>query len=200
MMTNPACAPVGNAIFSDDISTPSMGLGTSPRLDQLAASLDASSPLALARKYVGVIGSRQLPAIYKEKVKEAVMQLLGKGYNVASGGAAGADNFALESLLELSAAPRGIIFSPWREIEQFPIPVQENMKKFIAQSGRVVWGDVPRYADREAVVAGLLGRNVRLVSGAVGLIAFPFGDSRGTAFTLRRAQQKGIPVRIVQTN
>lgn len=174
-MLNPACAPAGNEIFSDNI------------------------PLALANKYIGVVGSRQLPAIYKDKVKEAVKQLLDKGYDIASGGAVGADNFALEAILELDSAPRGIIFSPWQHIAQFPIPVRENIKRFVAEGGKVIWGDTPRYADRKAVVAGLLGRNVRLVSGAVGLIAFPFGDSRGTAFTLRQAQNKNIPVSIFQT-
>lgn len=172
-MTDLACAPAETTLFSDDKSQ------------------------THTRGYVGVIGSRNLPATYKESVKQIVELLLQKGYAIASGGAIGADNFALESLLELDAAHRGIIFSPWQEIGQFPIPVRENVKRFIAQGGQVVWGDTPRYADRQAVVAGLLSRNVRLVSGAVGLIAFPFGPSRGTAFTLRQARSKNIPVRIL---
>jgi len=177
-MTNPACTPAEPTLFSDDTST--------PRLDQLAAT-----------KYVGVIGSRQLPTAYKEKVKQIVELLLAKGYGVASGGAAGADNYALEALLELSAAHRGIIFSPWQEIDQFPIPVRENVKRFIAQGGNVLWGDTPRYAARQTVVAGLLARNRRLIANVVGLVAFPYGESRGTAFTVQNA--KDLPVRIFQS-
>lgn len=162
-------------------------------------------PQTRTRKYIGVIGSRQLPAIYKSKVKEVIRQLLDKGYDIASGGAVGADNFALEAILELDSAPRGIIFSPWRYPDQFPIPVRENIRKFITEGGKVVWGDTPPHpptpfglrrtgAHRPVIVAGLLGRNLRLLSGAVGLVAFPFGESRGTFFTVHKARKKGIPV------
>lgn len=179
-MTDCACSSIDTAIFSDDKSQ----------------CYDRDKPQTRTRGYIGVIGSRQLPASYKEKVKQIVEQLLKEGYDIASGGATGADNYALEALLELSAAHRGLIFSPWQEIDQFPIPVRDNIREFVMQGGKVLWGDTPPHASRQTVVAGLLGRNIRLVSGAVGLIAFPFGDSRGTLFTLRQAQKKNIPVRI----
>lgn len=175
-MTNIISASITNAAFLDD------------------------KPSTHARKYFGVIGSRQLPTIYKPKIKEAVRQLLDKGYDIASGGAVGADNYVLESLIELDACHRGIIFSAWRCLDQFPIPVKENVKRFIAQGGQVAWGDVPRYADRQMVVAGLLARNLRLVHGTVGLVAFPFGESRGTFFTVQNAHKKGIPVFILTPN
>ena len=172
-MTNPTCVPIENTLFSDD------------------------KPSTPTRGYVGVIGSRQLPACYKEKVKQIVEQLLKEGYDIASGGATGADNYALEALLELSAAPRGIIFSPWQEIDQFPIAVRENVKRFIAQGGQVARGDTPRYAARQTVVTALLARNRRLIAHVVGLVAFPYGEARGTFFTVQNA--KDIPVRIFQS-
>jgi hypothetical protein len=137
-------------------------------------------------KLVGVIGSRKLPAICKGKVKEVVSRLLDKGYDIASGGAIGADQYALEALLELGAAKRGVIFAAWENVEQFPADTREQVKEFVRLGGRIVWGNVPHAAPRPAVVAGLLGRNVRLVSGASGLVAFPYGESRGTRFTIRK--------------
>ena len=173
-MTNPACATAENAIFIDDILQ------------------------TRTIRYIGVIGSRNLPITYKPKVKEAVKQLLEKGYAIASGGAIGADNYALESLLELGAANRGIIFSPWQFTSQFPLAVRENIKTFMRDGGKVIWGNTPPHAPYPAVASGLLSRNLRLVAGAAGLVAFPFGDSRGTSFSVRHAQQKNIPIRFFQ--
>ena len=152
----------------------------------------------MQNKYIGVIGSRSLPAIYKPKVKKAVRQLLDKGYNIATGGAMGTDAFVLQSLLELGAAKRGVVFSAWKHANQFPLAVKERVKEFISLGGRVVWGDVPFHAHRNAIVAGLLGRNIRLVANVAGIVAFMHGNSRGTSFTAQKAVRKNIPVQIVR--
>ena len=146
------------------------------------------------RKYIAVIGSRQLPAIYKIKIKQVIKCLLDKGYNIASGGAIGADNYALGSLLELGAAPRGVIFSAWQHFSQFPSSVISSVKGFSHLGGQVVWGDVPLCAERNQVVSGLLSRNIRLVSHAAGLVAFISSGSRGTIFTIKQAIQRKVPV------
>ncbi len=107
-------------------------------------------------KFIGVIGSRTLPEEYREKARGMVRYLLDKGYGIASGGAVGADAYALDALLELGQAHRGVIFSPWKHIIQFPDTVQEQAKRFIREGGRVEWGFVQMEAGRNATVAGLL--------------------------------------------
>ena len=144
------------------------------------------------QKLIGIIGSRTLPEEYKGKVKDMVKYLLGKGYDIASGGAIGADAYALDALLELGQAHRGVIFSPWKHVIQFPETVQPMIQKFLAEGGRVEWGEVPCEAGRNAVVAGLLHRNIRLTQAVYGLVAYLCGPSRGTNFTLRRFKGKKL--------
>ena len=62
-------------------------------------------------KFIGVIGSRTLPEEYREKARGMVRYLLDKGYGIASGGAVGADAYALDALLELGQAHRGVILA-----------------------------------------------------------------------------------------
>ncbi len=146
------------------------------------------------QKHIGLVGSRQLPAIYKIRIKQVAKCLLDKGYNIASGGAMGADNYALESLLELGVASRGVIFSPWTNIEQFPWAVRKTVGKFASLGGQIIWGDVQPFAPYEIVADGLRSRNVRLVSKVAGLVAFISGNSRGTISTIRQAIQRKVPV------
>jgi len=146
------------------------------------------------KKYIGIIGSRTLPQIHKNQVKGITKYLINKGYGIASGGAIGADLYALESLLELNAIERGIIFSPWKYLSQFPQGTQPQIKKFFSLGGKIVLGNVSPYDCRNAIVAGLLSRNVRLVSNVTGIVAFLHGESRGTIFTIKRAISQNIPV------
>ena len=145
-------------------------------------------------KFIGVIGSRTLPEEYREKARGMVRYLLDKGYGIASGGAVGADAYALDALLELGQAHRGVIFSPWKHIIQFPDTVQEQAKRFIREGGRVEWGFVQMEAGRNATVAGLLARNIRLTKAVSGVVAFLHGPSRGSSYTIRHAAQRNIPV------
>lgn len=75
-------------------------------------------------RLVGVVGSRSLPASFSPLVSSAVSFFLGQGFRVASGGALGADSFALSALLQLhgacperALASRGIIF--WSQMFAF---------------------------------------------------------------------------------
>ena len=145
-------------------------------------------------KYIGVIGARNLPGSQETQVRKVVGYLLGKGYDIASGGAIGADAFALNSLLCFGEARRGLIFSPWQQIGQFPIAVKDFVAKFLDKGGQINWGLVPSGACRNVVVAGLLGRNIKLASTVSGLVAFLNGESRGTIFTIRQAIKRQIPI------
>ncbi len=71
-------------------------------------------------RLAGVIGSRSLPASFAPLVSRVVSLLLSRGYSIASGGAVGADSFALEAVIQQGAASRGIIHSAWASASGFP--------------------------------------------------------------------------------
>lgn len=134
----------------------------------------------------GVVGSRSLPASFAPLVSSVVSVLLARGFRVASGGAVGADSFALAAVLQQGAASRGVLFSAWSSASGFPASVRPQVS--------LVWGPASPGVSRQQAVSALLGRNRRLVSASSVLVAFLFGSSRGSLYTVRQAVGRGIPV------
>jgi len=145
-------------------------------------------------RLVGVVGSRSLPASFSPLVSSVVSLFLARGFGVASGGASGADSFALSALLRQGASASGIVFSAWSSASGFPVSVRPQVSQFLSAGGQVVWGSGSLGGSRGAVVSALLGRNQRLVSACSVLVAFLFGSSRGSLFTVRQAVSRGVPV------
>jgi len=150
----------------------------------------------LSRVYrgIGVIGARALPDTYQEQVSAVVRFLLGRDYQIHSGGALGADLFALQAVIEQSAFSRTVVFSPWTSTSGFPVAVQRYIERFVSHSGRVDWGLVRPHSSRSLVVTGLLARNQRLVSASSGIVGFLYGESRGTTQTILQAIARGLRV------
>lgn len=140
----------------------------------------------------GFVGSRSLPASFSPLVSSLVSAFRARGFQVASGGAVGADQFALSALVDQGAP--GVVFSAWSSGSGFPASVRPSISRFLASGGQVVWGMASVGAPRQQVVSALLGRNRRLVSACSCLVAFLHGPSRGTLFTVRQAVRRGIPV------
>jgi len=147
--------------------------------------------MAIKNKSVGIVGARALPQEYKNNIQEVVKYLVNKNYVIHSGGALGADLFVLESLISLGAVSKGRLFSAWSELKGFPKEVQKFVEYFVSHQGEVSWGLVPPHSSRSVAVAGLLARNKRLVEASDGLVAFLYGDSNGTCYTVRESCQKG---------
>jgi len=145
-------------------------------------------------RLVGVVGSRSLPASFSPLVSSVVSLFLARGFGVASGGASGADAFALSALLQQGASASGVVFSAWSSASGFPSSVRPLVSRFLASGGRVVWGSGFPGGSRGSVVSALLGRNQCLVSACSVLAAFLFGPSRGSLFTVRQAVSRGVPV------
>jgi len=143
---------------------------------------------------VGVVGSRSLPAHFAPLVDQVVSLFLARGYSVASGGAVGADSFALSAVLRQAACSRGIIYSAWSSVSGFPVSSRPDIERFIAAGGRVVWGSASFGSARPVAVSALLGRNRRLVSAVSVVVAFLHGASRGSLYTIRQAVSCGVPV------
>ena len=145
-------------------------------------------------RLAGFVGSRSLPASFSPFVASLVSAFRARGFLVASGGAVGADQYALSALVESGASAPGVIFSGWSSAGGFPVSVRPLFGRFLAAGGRVVWGSAFPGAPRQQVVSALLGRNQRLVSACSCIVAFLHGPSRGTLFTVRQAVRRGIPV------
>ena len=145
-------------------------------------------------RLAGFVGSRSLPASFSPLVSSLVSAFRARGFLVASGGAVGADQFALSALVEQGGSASGIVFSAWVSSSGFPASVRPLFSRFLASGGQVVWGSGSVGASRSSVVSALLSRNERLVAACSVLVAFLHGSSRGTLFTVRQAVRRGIPV------
>ena len=141
----------------------------------------------------GFVGSRSLPASFSPFISSLVSAFRVRGFLVASGGAVGADQFALSALVEQGASASGVVFSAWSSASGFPVPVRPLVGRFLASGGQVVWWSASPSAPRQQAVYALLGRNQRLVSACSCIVAFLHGPSRGTLFTVRQAVRRGIP-------
>jgi hypothetical protein len=93
-------------------------------------------------------------------------------------------------LLELNAVENGMIFAPWSSPAGFPKDTRGSVDRYLKEKGAVSWGCITNCPDRAAVVAALMERNERLVKYSDGIVAFLYGESKGTSFTLRRACAK----------
>jgi predicted Rossmann fold nucleotide-binding protein DprA/Smf involved in DNA uptake len=60
---------------------------------------------------IGIVGSRELPESFRPQVSAVARYLLARGYHLHTGGAVGADLFALQSVISASAYSRAVIFS-----------------------------------------------------------------------------------------
>lgn len=139
---------------------------------------------------VGVIGSRTLSYQYSEHVGEVVEDLLSRQYHLASGGAAGADQFVIEHLLHLGLSDRCTVYSAWKNYAGFPVKVRAMMRQFKDYGGHLLWGFSNGNESAGLIKAALLMRNKRLVQACYGLVAFINGHSRGSLFTIKVAASK----------
>lgn len=145
--------------------------------------------------YVAVVGSRALPSSWASRVDSVVGCLLSRGRFIGSGGALGADLFALRSLVGRgrSACSGSVVFLPG-ELQSAPSACVPWLSRFARLGGRVVVGPAPSGASREDFVSALFARSRSLVSGSAGVVAFVSGRSAGTWFSVGCAAELGLPV------
>jgi len=138
-------------------------------------------------RFVAVVGARVLPEAAAPSVAEAVRFLLARGWGIGSGGARGADAFALQAVVAAGSAAcaRSVVFLPG------PMPARDpELRAFTASGGRVVMG---AGGGRLA----LLARSRRLAREAGGVVAFLWGPSRGSVYTVREAILAGKSAAVV---
>lgn len=145
----------------------------------------------MGERCIGIIGSRELPESFRTQISGIVQSMVLRGYAIHSGGALGADSFALDAVIASDSCSQAIVFSPWVSVLSFPRSVQASIHRLIAYGGRVDWGCVSAGSSRGLVIAGLLERNSRLVRASSGIVAFLYGESRGTRRTIAEAIRLG---------
>ena len=148
----------------------------------------------MEHRSIGIVGARALPSQFSEQVSQVVSYLLQRGYHIHSGGALGADQFALQAVISQGACSRASIYSAWQSVSGFPRQVQPSVEHLLSHGGSVVWGGVPLRASRSRVTVGLLARNSRLVRASFGVVAFMYGQSSGTRRTVLEAVRQGLRV------
>ncbi len=146
-------------------------------------------------RFVAVVGARSLPASWASRVVAVVRELGGRGVGIGSGGAVGADLFALGAVVRAgrAACVSSMIYLPG-DPAQAPRACRGLLNRFSALGGAVVPGALGREASQEATVAALKARTRALIGAAAGVVAFLHGPSRGTVFTLHCAISRGLPV------
>lgn len=147
-------------------------------------------------KLIAVVGSRQLAASSAEQVGAIVTCLVQRGCRIGSGGALGADRFALQAVVRLGpeACTGSRIFLPG-SIEQAPLDARDDLVRFQALGGTIVPGPVAgRAVNRHTYIEALRQRSVALVQAASGVVGFVSGPSRGTWFTCTQAARLSKPV------
>ena len=145
-------------------------------------------------KLVAVIGSRSLPQAWAGRVATTVQQLLARGYSIGSGGAIGADLFALQAVLSHGAANRCTVFLPGG-IAQVPVSCSGPLTRLSCSGGSVIPGQAQAGSSRQEFVSALFARSSALVQAAgSGVVAFISGASRGSWFTCKASATLGRPV------
>jgi hypothetical protein len=141
-----------------------------------------------ARGFVAVVGSRELPPAWAAQVSQVVRFLLERGWGIGSGGARGADQFALEAVVAAgaTACARSVVFLPGAH----SAAPGGALGAFVGRGGRVVPGS-------GAGRAALLGRSRRLAQASAGVVAFRWGPSRGSVITVREAIRSSKPAGVV---
>jgi hypothetical protein len=139
-------------------------------------------------RFVAVVGARVLPESVAPQVAAVVRFFLSRGWGIGSGGARGADAFALQALVRAGSAActRSVVFLPGAP----PTRRSGALRAFAARGGRVAAG---AGSGRRA----LLARSRRLARGSAGVVAFLWGPSRGSVFTVREAILAGKPAAVV---
>lgn len=147
----------------------------------------------MSGRLVAVVGSRALPASWAGRVSQVVSSLVARGCSVGSGGALGADLFALQAVLRLGAVKGAQVFLPG-SVSQAPAATFHLLQSFLARGGEVATGSAVPGCSRRDYVAALFSRSQALVWASVGVVAFVVGQSPGTWFTCQSAARFGRSV------
>src|SRR5262245_58752136 len=142
----------------------------------------------VGHRFVAVVGARALPEAWGAQVAAVVRFFIDHTWGISTGGARGADQYALETVVATGrpACARSVVLLPGT----LGAARTAALTAFQALGGRVVAGS-------GAGRAALLGRSGRLARESAGVVAFLWGPSRGSVYTVREAIRAGKPAAVV---
>lgn len=163
--------------------------------------------------YVAVVGSRSVSFLVPAQVRSVVSCLTARGYGIGSGGALGADQCALVSLLAVATPAvlaQSRLYLAWVCSTSLPVSVQGSVGHFTALGGQVIPGWAAPRAPYRLVVQALQARSRLLVGHqhCRAVVAFfgpgrclgpnsaphGLGRNRGTSYTVLQALARHRPV------
>jgi hypothetical protein len=139
-------------------------------------------------RFVAVVGARELPEGWAAQVAAVVRFFVDHAWGIGTGGAGGADQYALKAVVATGrpGCARSVVFLPGT----VGAARTAALTAFQAFGGRVVLGSGEGRA-------ALLARSGRLARESSGVVAFLWGPSRGSVFTVREAIRAGKPAAVV---
>jgi hypothetical protein len=142
----------------------------------------------VGHRFVAVVGARVLPEAWASQVAAVVRFFVDHAWGIGTGGARGADQYALEAVVATgrAACGRSVVFLPGA----VGAARTAALTAFQALGGRVVAGS-------GAGRAAPLGRSGRLARESSGVVAFLWGPARGSVYTVREAIRAGKPAAVV---
>jgi hypothetical protein len=144
--------------------------------------------IARMHRVLAVSGIRNLsPASYQEVI--AAVRRLAPGFEeVRFGGALGSDTVALVAAGGLVPKPHLVVIVPCTASYQ-PAEARAAIRRY---------ADEVRELGLPQARESYLERNLALIEGATRLLAFSDGRTRGgTAYTMRHAGERGLPIELV---
>ncbi len=141
-----------------------------------------------SHRFVAVVGARVLPEVWAPQVAAVVRFFVDRAWGIGTGGARGADQYALEAAVATGrpACARSVVFLPG----MVGGARTAALTAFQALGGRVVAGSGEGRA-------ALLARSRRLARESSGVVALLWGPARGSVFTVREAIGAGKPAAVV---
>ena len=146
------------------------------------------------RGWIGIVGTRRPADRTRALAARAARWAVEWGFGVVSGGAAGADEAALDA-----AGPLGWAILPWPGFRRRSWPGRVTVYDPVHHPEWAVSVDRhhPAPGRLDPVARRLLARNYGIVAACSGLMAFPRPDGGGTAQAVRVALALGRPVLVL---
>lgn len=164
----------------------------------------------MKQKWLGVIGSRLITETIEQEIIKLVTEKMKSGNSIVTGGAPGADFIAARTALNIDPSGERIkIFLPTEQ------KIYMNYFNDRVSEGKITEPEITRLSllldkikitNPDSIIennnfttanaSSFHNRNNQIVDLADELLAFSVNNSSGTAYTIEKAKEKGIPVKI----
>jgi len=143
----------------------------------------------MKKETVAIIGSRDIPSSAYSVIENLVLACKRAGRKIITGGARGVDMAVLKSVIKLGYCEGLKVYLPL-QISETSLANRHFLKKCEEQGGEIVEGK-NKGTSRQAVLAGIFGRNRKIAEEADVIYAFHNGISKGTEYMCKYGEKLG---------